>query len=102
MMLWGLRRFSRPPYGTLLKLEARGLRDGGETRLTLSVFHPDGYVLTAAPMVACLLQVLDGTARRPGLHFQALLAEPARMLADMKQMGVEVTMSETSPSCLPR
>jgi saccharopine dehydrogenase (NAD+, L-lysine-forming) len=94
MMLWGLKRFGRPPYGTLLKLEAKGLREGSEAQLTLSVFHPDGYVLTAAPMVACLRQMLDGTARKPGLHFQALLADPERLLADMKRMGVEVTISE--------
>ena len=96
MMLWGLTRFTRPPYGTLLRLDARGTQEGAERRFTVSVFHPDGYVLTAAPMVACLLQVLDGTARRPGLHFQALLAEPERMLSDMKRMGVEVTVSEPS------
>jgi hypothetical protein len=36
------------------------------------------------------LQVLDGSVRRPGLHFQALLAEPVRLLEDLKGMGVEV------------
>jgi saccharopine dehydrogenase (NAD+, L-lysine-forming) len=41
-------------------------------------------------MVACLLQVLDGSARKPGLHFQALLAEPVRLLKDLERMGVEV------------
>ena len=90
MLEWGLRRFSRPPYGTRLRLEARGLKNAAERDFTVTVSHPDGYVLTAAPMAACLLQMLDGSARRPGLHFQALLAEPARMLRDLKMMGVEV------------
>jgi saccharopine dehydrogenase (NAD+, L-lysine-forming) len=94
MMLWGLERFGRPPYGTLLKLEAAGARDGVETELTVVVYHPDGYVLTAAPMVASLMQVLDGSARRPGLHFQALLGDPERLLTDMQGMGVEVSISE--------
>jgi saccharopine dehydrogenase (NAD+, L-lysine-forming) len=97
MMLWGLKRFGRPPYGTLLKLEAAGLRDGAEAELVLVVFHADGYVLTAAPMVATLLQVLDGSARKPGLHFQALLADPERLLADMQRMGVEVSITEGRP-----
>jgi saccharopine dehydrogenase (NAD+, L-lysine-forming) len=90
-LAWGLRTFSRPPYGTLLQLEARGQRDGVPTDYALSVYHGDGYVLTAAPMAACLLQVLDGSARRPGLHFQAWLPEPARMLTDLGRMGVSVT-----------
>jgi saccharopine dehydrogenase (NAD+, L-lysine-forming) len=90
---WGLRRFSAPPYGTLLKLEARGRRRGVEAALTATVYHADGYVLTAAPMAACLLQVLDGSARKPGLHLQALLAEPRRMLADLQMMGVEVEVA---------
>jgi saccharopine dehydrogenase-like NADP-dependent oxidoreductase len=89
-MEWGLRRFSKPPYGTLLQLEARGSKGGAESSLLVSVYHDDGYVLTAAPMVACLLQVLDGSARKPGLHFQALLAEPVRLLKDLERMGVEV------------
>ena len=94
MMEWGLRRFSRPPYGTLLRLEACGSKGGAESSLVVSVYHGNGYVLTAAPMVACLLQVLDGSARRQGLHFQALLAEPVRLLEDLKRMGVEVMVTE--------
>lgn len=96
MLVWALRRFSRPPFGTLLRLEAHGIRGGAESDLVVSAYHPDGYVLTAAPMAACLLQVLDGSARRPGLHFQALLADPARLLADLQRMGVEVT-TDSSP-----
>ena len=96
MMLWGLKRFGRPPYGTVLKLEARGVREGVDTDLTLSVHHADGYVLTAAAIVACLLQILDGSVRRPGLHFQALLVDPERLLRDMERMGVEVTASLSS------
>lgn len=102
MLVWGLRRFSRPPYGTLLQLEASGEHRGEEVELRASVFHADGYVLTAAPMAACLLQVLDGTVRRPGLHYQALLVEPERMLADLKRMGVEIAVDGPSTSLAAR
>jgi hypothetical protein len=81
--LWSLRAFSRPPYGTMLKLEARGRRAGREESLALTVAHPDGYVLTAAATAATARQMLDGSARRPGLHLAALLVEPERLLAEM-------------------
>jgi saccharopine dehydrogenase-like NADP-dependent oxidoreductase len=90
LLHWGLREFTRPPYGTLLQLDAEGERDGRPATLSVEVAHADGYVLTAAPMVACLLQMLNGSARRPGLHLQALLVEPVKLLEDMQAMGVEV------------
>ena len=94
LLEWGLREFTRPPYGTLLQLEAEGEQDGRPAALTIEVAHSDGYLLTAAPMVACLLQMLDGSARKPGLHLQALLVEPARFLDDLKMMGVEVLVRD--------
>ncbi len=90
LMHWGLREFTRPPYGTVLRLDAAGEEDGKEVTLAVEVSHADGYLLTAAPMVACLLQMLDGSARVPGLHLQAWLVEPGRFLQDLQTMGVEV------------
>jgi saccharopine dehydrogenase-like NADP-dependent oxidoreductase len=99
MLLWGLRKFSAPPYGTLLMLEARGLRGGATQAMRVSVFHPDGYLLTAAPLAACLMQMMDGSIGAPGLHFQALAVEPQRLLTDLSRMGVEVTV--VGPMSLP-
>jgi len=93
LMGWGLRRFSKPPYGTLLKLEAEGVQAGERHRIDLVLSHPDGYLFTAIPMVACLLQILDGSARRPGLWLQAHIVEPKRMMADMERLGIDVQSS---------
>jgi saccharopine dehydrogenase (NAD+, L-lysine-forming) len=90
IMLWGLERFSSPPYGTMLKVEARGQHDGVPKSFNLTVFHPDGYMFTAIPVVACLLQYLDGSIRKPGLWFQANVVDPNRLMADMETMGVEI------------
>jgi len=91
LLWWGMQTFPKPPYLVLLKIVAGGEKDGKPMRWEASVSHPDGYELTAIPVVACLLQYLDGSARRPGLLMMGHLAEPVRLFKDMERMGVTVT-----------
>jgi saccharopine dehydrogenase (NAD+, L-lysine-forming) len=90
LMYWALRRFSKPPFETLLRVDATGPLNGQPTSATITLRHPDGYVMTAVPVVACLLQWLDGTTRTPGIHTMGNLVEPERLLRDMVRMGVPV------------
>lgn len=91
LMWWGMRTFPKPPYGVTLQAEVRGARDDGPATAKASIFHPDGYILTAIPVVACLLQYLDGSARQPGLWMMGEIAEPLRLVRDMESMGVKVS-----------
>lgn len=81
-----LRRFSRPPYTTYLQL------DGGDSdqqdRPLMRLHHDDAYLLTAAPVVATVRQVLADP--RPGVHLQGMLVEPGTFFDDLAAMGVEV------------
>lgn len=97
-LLWGLRTFGHPPYGTLLRLEAEGERAGGPARAVLTIFHADTYALTAFPVAATVRQWLTGTLRGPGLRFQALAAEPHAFLDDLRRFGATVTEEATSPA----
>ncbi len=90
MLLWGLKKFSRPPYDTRLKLEAEGLKNGEPHHVELLLRHADGYVFTAIPAAATILQLLDGSIRKPGLFTQGEIVEPVRMLKDMERMGIEI------------
>jgi saccharopine dehydrogenase (NAD+, L-lysine-forming) len=89
-MRWGLNTFSKPPYGTLLKVEATGNKDGQPKFMNFAIAHPDGYMFTAIPVAACLLQYLDGTIADPGVWLQAHIVEPNRLMRDMQRMGITV------------
>ncbi len=94
LMRWGLNVFSRPPYGTLLRLEAKGVEHDAPKMVTMTIAHPDGYLLTAIPVAACLLQYLEGRIRKPGLWLQANIVEPERFMGDLARLGAEVHLNE--------
>jgi len=91
LMWWAMQTFPKPPYGVLLKVEATGERAGKLARFEATVSHPDGYELTAIPVVACLRQYLDGSVRRPGVWMMGRLVEPVRLFNDMERMGVRLS-----------
>ncbi len=93
LFCWSTRVFSRPPYGVAVVAQASGQHNGQLQTRRVVISHDDGYDLTAIPVAAYLLQYLDGTARRPGLHMMGWLVEPQRMLRDMQRMGAQVTLS---------
>lgn len=90
LMHWGIKTFSKPPYGVVLQVEAEGGKDGEKRKVKVSGFHEDGYMFTAIPVVACLLQYLDGSIRKPGLWMMGHIVDPLRLIEDMKRMGVQI------------
>jgi hypothetical protein len=80
---WGLATFADAGRGAAVLLRAEGPE--GES-LDLRLFHEDAYVLTAAPVVATLLQWSE--ARAPGLHTQAMFVDAERFVADLPLLGI--------------
>jgi len=56
----------------------------------LLLSHADGYIFTAIPAVAAIMQLLDGSIRSPGLFTQGEIVEPERFLKDLERMGIEI------------
>jgi saccharopine dehydrogenase (NAD+, L-lysine-forming) len=92
LMNWGLRTFSKPPYVNILQLEVSGEKQGVPANMQMRISHEDAYCLTAAPVAACLLQYLDGSARKPGLWVMALGVEPQRLWRDIEKMGIKISI----------
>jgi len=92
LMWWGMGK-SKPPYMVVLKVEAKGKLTGIQAQVEVRVAHPDGYELTAIPVVAYLKQYLDGTARKSGVHMMGHLVEPVRLIDDMQKMGAQIIES---------
>lgn len=90
---WGLKWPSSGTDGCILSLVASGIRDREEAQLQIQVSHQDGYVLTAAPVVACLDQYLNENIRKPGVHFQGHLVKPDTFLDKLKKMGIQITIT---------
>lgn len=96
LLWWGMGNFHKPPYRVELQIQASGYKDGQRINTSVSVSHPDGYELTAIPVVAALVQYLDGSARKPGLWMMGHFAEPDRLMRDMERMGVYIFRNSSS------
>lgn len=94
LLVWGSKRFTPPGEAVAVVLEAEGERGGEEVLVRLRAGHDDVYGFTAMPVVALLLQILDGTARKAGLSMMGHIVDPGRLLADLVRMGAEVEEGE--------
>ena len=90
LLSWSTKRFSRPPYGTVVQVDADGQRDGQPVRFWLSLFHEDAYVLTAVPTVAMIKQMLNGEVK-PGIHLMGLCCDPVQLLEDIERTDVSIS-----------
>lgn len=90
LLWWGMTRFQKPPFRTELVVKASGQHAGQATSFEAAVAHRDAYELTAIPVVAAILQYLEGFGRKPGVWMMGHLADPRRLITDMKRMGVKV------------
>ncbi|HZK06471.1 MAG TPA: saccharopine dehydrogenase NADP-binding domain-containing protein [Actinomycetaceae bacterium] len=79
-----------PPHRLVIKLRARGLKDGHPAEVRARISGDDGYHVTAAPAVSCIRQMLGDSRLPPGLHFQAHFVPPGEFLDDLQSLGLEV------------
>ena len=90
LLSWSTRKFAKPPYGTIVQVDAEGQLDGRPVRFRLSLFSEDAYDLTAVPTVAMVKQMLRKEIQ-PGVHLMGLCCDPVELLADVERTEISVT-----------
>lgn len=88
---WGLKKFSKPPYRSILLVSAIGRQNEFTKEVRIKLTHSDGYWLTAASVTALLFQYLRGNFSQKGVCLQGLIAEPDTFLHDIQSLGVSVS-----------
>ncbi len=91
-LYWGLKNFSTRPQGTYLQLSTSGRKGDRLLNLDVRLHHEDEYMFTAIPTVACILQYLQGSIRKSGLWMMGHVVDPSRLIADMQEMGVNLSV----------
>ncbi|MDX2249476.1 MAG: SDR family NAD(P)-dependent oxidoreductase [Bacteroidia bacterium] len=69
-------------------LEASGLKDEKEKKLTRTLYAEDGFDLTAYAVVACIRQYFKGIPPKPGLYLMGQVVEENQLLEDLQEMGI--------------
>ncbi len=93
---WSAGAFAKPPFVTVLQLEARGIEHGAEKKMTIRLSHEDAYLFTAIPVAACIMQYLE-KAHEPGFYFQSHFLKPESLLQVLKKLGIRTQLKSRRP-----
>jgi len=94
LLFWGLKKFTKAPFITILKVDAEGLKNGKTKNVEVSLSHRSEYLFTSIPVVACLLQYLDSSIKKSGLYMMGHLVDEKRLIEDMQKMGIKLDIIE--------
>jgi saccharopine dehydrogenase-like NADP-dependent oxidoreductase len=95
LMVRGINSLSSSQQGVSFVLEAEGEKEGKTVKVRLKAEYNDAYYFTAIPVVACIIQYLDGSIAKPGLWMMGHVVDPVRLMNDMERMGIKIQMEVT-------
>ena len=87
---WGVKRFAGKPFGITLKMEASGEKNGKDCHLDVFLFCSNVYKSTAIATAACIIQVISGNIKKPGVSYMGQAVNSDKLLADMEKMGMSI------------
>jgi hypothetical protein len=66
--------------------------DGHRKRLSLTLEHRDAYRAMAIAIAPCVLGLLDGSIKKPGVHMMGHVLDPEQYMEDMWSLGMTVSL----------
>ena len=75
-----------------VRTTATGTMNGHRERLRLTLECGDAYRATAIAIAPCILGLLDGSIKKPGLHTMGHVLDPEKYMEDMWSMGMTVSL----------
>jgi len=90
LFIFGINQFSSTKEGVVFLLEAEGKKDGHAQKIKILTEHDSVYDFTVIPVIACLKQYLEGSARQTGLWMMGHLVDPDRLFDDMEKMKLKI------------
>ena len=71
---------------------ATGAMNDHRERLRLTLECRDAYRATAIAIAPCILGLLDGSIKKPGVHMMGHMLDPEQYMEDMWSMGMTVSL----------
>lgn len=93
LLLWSVRRFTRPPFGIVQRLTAQGMKSGKPQQFTLALAQENMYLATAIPVVAAACQILDGAITDAGPQFMGCAVDAQQFLEEIERLGLDVSVN---------
>jgi hypothetical protein len=75
-----------------VKTTATGTMNGRREDLKFTLEHKDPYRATAIATVPCVLGLLDGSIKQPGVHMMGHLLDPERYMDNLWDMGMTISL----------
>ncbi len=75
-----------------VKATATGTINGRREDLKITLEHRDSYRATALASVPCVLGLLDGSIKQPGVHMMGHLLDPERYMDNLWDTGMTISL----------
>ncbi len=90
LLHWASNRKAKPPFITIVKVRGKGVANNKSKKVTLQISHSDGWIGTAIPVAACVLQLINKTINQPGAYRMGEVVGLDQFKKDIVMLGMDM------------